>query len=223
MSINKSAAYLVINSHEFNTRSKIIWDIDWRIVYKSLYDTLDECCSKCHTILRTCRVDINSYSQFLFIINKQNARFNDAEKKTFTIYRKIEIPINNFESDKLQNKMNRLDVIVYELKSVIFLDDEGHYSWILKFKVNIEEEWFKYRGDNDNVYLISETYEPDFVHIYSWIWQFITMAIYLPIWITILICILINKGYLKFYLFSINNVNIIIRIKSIDILYLNNV
>ena len=70
LSINKTAAYMVINSYEFNSRSKIIWDIDWRILYKSLYETLDKCCSKCYTILRTCRIDINSNPQFLFIINK---------------------------------------------------------------------------------------------------------------------------------------------------------
>ena len=63
--------------------------------------------------------------------------------------------------------MNILDVIVYELKSVIFVDDEGHYSSIQKFKINRDDEWFKYRGENDDVYLISETYEPDFIQMYT--------------------------------------------------------
>ena len=46
LSINKEAAYMVINSHEFNSRSKNIWDIDGRLVYKALYENLEERCSK---------------------------------------------------------------------------------------------------------------------------------------------------------------------------------
>ena len=75
--------------------------------------------------------------------------------------------MNNFESKRLQRKVHELDVIIYHLKAVIFVDDQGLYSSILKFRVDSEEEWFKYKGDSDNGYLISETYEPDFVQIYA--------------------------------------------------------
>ena len=167
LSINKEAAYMVINSHEFNSRSKSIWEIDERFVYKALYENLDERCSKWHMMLKTCRIDIKNSQQFLFIINKQFVWFNETGNKSFTIYRRIEIPINNFESKKLQDRVHSLDVIIYHLKAVIFVDDEGRYSCILKFKVHAEEEWFKYKGDSQNSYLISETYEPDFVQIYS--------------------------------------------------------
>ena len=60
ISINKTAANMVINSYEFNSRSKRIWDIDGWVVYKALYEILDETCSKCHTLLKSCRIDINS-------------------------------------------------------------------------------------------------------------------------------------------------------------------
>ena len=50
---------------------------------------------------------------------------------------------------------------------MIFVKDEGHYNSIQKFKVDSDEGCFKYKGDMNDTYLISETYEPDFIQMYT--------------------------------------------------------
>ena len=167
LTINKQAAYIVINSSEFNSKWKRIWEINGRVIYKSLYENIEETCWKWKWYLKTCRIDVNSSTQFLFIINKQSFTFKEDENKTFTIYRKLKIPINNFESKTKQNRVNPLDIFTYNMKAVIFVDDQGHYSSIQKFTIDRDEQWFKYDGSRDDVYLITETYEPDFIQIYE--------------------------------------------------------
>ena len=75
MTINKQAAYIVINSSEFNSKLKRIWEINGKVVFKSIYEKIEETCSKCKWYLKTCRIDVNSSTQFLLIINKQSFKF----------------------------------------------------------------------------------------------------------------------------------------------------